>query len=135
MMEPFIPKDLLKRRMAHKRIDEVDTPSARKGRRAEWTAWAHIKTLGGSVDINMNVIGPDLVWVRDGFRKTVEVKSAIRGPRYWYVTAVRKNRRRDDYVAIVLPDNRVVLEPMSEHLANCAPCGTRSVTKLVRSCQ
>lgn len=118
----------------HKRIDQVTHPWNIKGRQAEWTAKAHFEALGYSVEINMKVAGSDLCVLKDGTLQTVEVKSAIgmKRERTWIVDKVKPNRVGDDLMAIVLPDGRVHVCAMHEHLAACSPSGFRTITKLIR---
>lgn len=72
--------------------------------------------------------GPDLVI---GKSVTVEVKGAnYHHGKSLRVCSVTPKRLRDDLVAIVMPDNRVIVETMTSHLSKCDKSGSRTVTHL-----
>lgn len=70
--------------------------------------------------------GPDMHIKRDDLILRVEIKKARYIKRSSSVHPVEPNRRHDDLIAIEFPSGYVLIEPMENHLAMCAPNGTRS---------
>jgi hypothetical protein len=104
-----------------------------KGKRTEDIARKHIESLGYIHTVQTTALGPDIVGWRDGAAFFFEVKPARQTQRNCFVTGpVMPNRREDHFVAIVLPNKKVFVFPMHEHLSACGPSGVRVVTKLVR---
>lgn len=56
----------------------------------------------------------------------IEVKKARSVKRSMAVHPVEPARRGDDLIAIEFPSGYVLIEPMQNHLKNCAPSGSRS---------
>jgi len=82
--------------------------------------------------------GPDIIATDpNGKSITIEVKLAHeiitkRGLKQYIVGMVRKDRKNDDFIAIVFNDKRIFIEPMSTHLSKCFIDNSRSVTELIR---
>lgn len=76
--------------------------------------------------------GPDLTIAAKGKSYRVEVKKVIISRKSCSVKAISKNAKHCDAIAILLPNNKVILQPMIEHLKLCSKSGLRSVTNLVR---
>lgn len=76
--------------------------------------------------------GPDLTIAKGGRSYRVEIKKAIVGEKHCTVKAIQQKSRHCDAVGILFPNNRVVLQPMKEHLLLCSKSGIRSVTNLMR---
>ncbi len=78
-----------------------------------------------------NANGPDITITRGGRAYTVEVKKAkITKRNSLQVPPIEPRRRNDDLVAIVLPNYKVLLQPMSEHLSLCTAKGYRTLSGL-----
>ena len=78
--------------------------------------------------------GPDVIFNTGNIKWSVEVKVANKNGERWRVNGVRPSRRNDDLIAIVLPNKRVHIEPMSDHLAQCVKSdGSRSIRHLILS--
>lgn len=125
--------DLRKKRGTKPRLDS-DSPIIKSAVRAEKIAAEHFRSIGWSVEHGHGA-GPDLIisgWAGGSARASVEVKQAFRGTRCWLVPFVKPNRRSDDFVAIVLPNGKVIVEKMSEHLSKCGNYGNRAVTAMVK---
>lgn len=105
------------------------------GRDAERYVEAYLKELGfQNVRIGLGTYGPDITFEDAGKTISVEVKTArlVARPSCWGVERVRHTRINDDMIAIVLPDGKVVLESMKDHLSKCTVRGRRSITQMVR---
>lgn len=115
-------------------LDEVTTWHIAKARRAERVAMRHFERIGYEVEITRGV-GPDLKISLLGAQKTVEVKSTCKNTSgvSWFVAPVEDARRGDDFIAIVLPDDAVVVNRMAEHLALCRPSGGRTITEIIKA--
>lgn len=115
-------------------IDESKSWRHQKGRAAEKLVAQHYEREGWKVQLS-NGWGPDLTICNGSRTWTVEVKTVTqvrrKGRHYWYVPPPMPNRRGDDFIAIVLPDGSILIEPMCEHLAKCNRSFTRYVTSLV----
>ena len=118
--------------------EECKTKHIARGVASEKIAEEHFKKLGFSVK-RVDTVGPDLICsIGDGWKTTVEVKtvcrSEARGVVWWHVNPVLKNRRSDDLVAFVLPNERVYIDSMKNHLRHCHKNGTgsRVITAIVR---
>lgn len=70
--------------------------------------------------------GPDLHVQKDDVIFRVEVKKARSVSRSMAVHPVEEDRCHDDLIAIQFPSGYVLIEPMQDHLKNCAPSGSRS---------
>lgn len=116
--------------------EQTQNKNVQRGRATEKIAKEYFESLGFTVS-QADIKGPDLVLTlpeRPDFMKTVEVKPARRNgkaPNAYRVDRVCRNRRDDDFIAIVMPNGTIWIEPMDEHLKKCGPGGWRSVTKLV----
>lgn len=88
--------------------------------------------MGFKVD-HTNGQGPDLIIHMPYGEITVEVKSVTvsKIDNSAMVSKVQKNRLKDDYVAIVLPNNKVMIQPMKEHLSQCSKSGDRHIRRFV----
>lgn len=84
-----------------------------------------------NVRLHETLHGPDIICEKAGRLLFVEVKAAYTNGSSWMVTSVYPNRRGDDFVAIVLPGGKVILDSMRNHLAAYGD-GPASVTALVR---
>lgn len=115
-------------------VDNSTIPTVVKGRKAERTVERHLKFLGYTEIQLTRFRGPDIKCKSpDGVSLTIEVKSTSRSGAYWCVGRVSQPRRSDDLIAIVLPNEKVLMEPMREHLSKCHGSGsTRCITLLVR---
>lgn len=72
--------------------------------------------------------GVDLFAIKKDYALSVEVKKATypnKKANVLRVRAVEKKRLSDDLIAIVLPNNYVLIEPMRDHLKCCSKDGTR----------
>ena len=113
---------------------ESTAPIIKSAVRAERIAAEHFRCAGWVVEHGHGA-GPDLlIWLPDDpqNKRSVEVKQAFRATRCWQVSFVKEKRRGDDFVAIVLPNTRVHVEKMTEHLSKCGNYGNRSVTAIVK---
>jgi len=70
--------------------------------------------------------GPDLHIEKNGVILRVEIKKARPIKRSMAVHPVEHNRIHDDLICIEFPSGYVLIEPMKDHLENCAPNGSRS---------
>jgi hypothetical protein len=70
--------------------------------------------------------GPDVHVEKSGVIFRVEIKKARNMKRSTSVHPVEPKRRHDDLICIEFPSGYVLIEPMADHLKNCAPNGTRS---------
>lgn len=104
----------------------------KKAKHTERIAQTYLETLGYTDFVQAMGVGPDLTAMRYGTAFTFEVKPTRRtGVNSFSVAAVSPPRRNDDFVAIVLPNERTLLFTMEEHLAACSISGTRNVRALV----
>jgi Holliday junction resolvase-like predicted endonuclease len=79
--------------------------------------------------------GIDIVAMKDGKVLLIEVKKAKRHNRAWQVDPVsEKQKTTCNTIAIVLPDDTVLYEPMSQHIKLCAKNGMRYLTEMVNLC-
>lgn len=100
--------------------------------RCELVAAEFFRSLGFSVEVGHGA-GPDLFCEAGNLSYTVEVKKAGLNSRRWRVGNVKPARKKDDLVAIVLPNGRVYIDSMEHHLDACTPRdGSRSVTRIVK---
>ena len=51
---------------------------------------------------------------------------------YWAIEKVQPNRKKDNFIAFVLPNRRVYIDSMSHHLSKCSKGGIRGITSIVR---
>jgi len=70
--------------------------------------------------------GPDLHIEKEGIIFRVEIKKARKIKRSMAIHPVEHNRIHDDLICIEFPSGYVLIEPMKDHLENCAPNGSRS---------
>lgn len=70
--------------------------------------------------------GPDIEAIRsDGKTFRIEVKKARPQNKSYAVHPVEPLRKHDDLIAIEFPSGYVLIEPMKDHLKNCAKAGGR----------
>lgn len=108
----------------------------RPGRKEEIIAATHLIASGyRGVTLGRGNHGPDVTFESDGVTLSVEVKKAHPNAKVtsWHVGAVYKTRLNDHFVAIVLPNEKVLLFTMAEHLSQCSENGRRAVTNLVKT--
>lgn len=70
--------------------------------------------------------GPDVHVEKNGVIFRVEIKKARIMKRSMAVHPVEHNRIHDDLICIEFPSGYVLVEPMKDHLNNCATSGSRS---------
>jgi len=70
--------------------------------------------------------GPDLHIIKDDVIFRLEIKRARKAKRSMQVRPVEELRKHDDLIAIEFPSGYVLIEPMQDHLRNCAPSGSRN---------
>lgn len=99
--------------------------------RCEMLAATFFRELGFSVE-EMHGAGPDLFCEIGSLSYSVEVKKAHINSRRWRTSKVTLRRKSDDLVAIVLPNGRVYIDSMKNHLKHCAGDGTRAITPIVK---
>lgn len=99
-----------------------------KGRQAERIVEKFFLEEGFEVAITKNN-GPDLVVKTRESEFKVEVKSVTFDRGSYFVSRVCNKRTSDDYIAIVLDENRIIFSKMGDHLAKCAPSGSRRMTE------
>lgn len=98
---------------------------------AEKIAQKRFEDLGFSVK-RVEVIGPDLTCKLGDWTYTVEVKRATYKGRSWKVAHVRPNRKKDDLIAMVLPNGYVYIDSMENHLSKCTKYGSRAISGIVK---
>lgn len=83
-------------------------------------------------DINKdNANGPDLTIAKNGRSFRVEIKKACKSTRSYKVTPVGKSGKSCDVIIIILPNKKLIIQPMEDHMALCSKNGHRFITKLV----
>ena len=94
-------------------------------------AW--LETVGAIVaEVNHpSTNGIDLTAIKNNKSYTFEVKTAIFSARTWKINPVNTSGKKCDFIAIVLPDNHVIFEPMQNHLLQCNNNGIRTITNSV----
>jgi Holliday junction resolvase-like predicted endonuclease len=102
------------------------------GNWGEQVAREHLEALGYRVLWQARSGGPDLVCEKDGQVIAAEVKTARDAGQCWKTAPVHPLRRLDDMVAIVMPNRKVHVCSMAEHLAAADRSTRRSVSQLVR---
>ena len=112
---------------------ESKNPLPRRAVEVELKAKAFFERVGCKVRHGHGV-GPDLFVRRGGGPElTVEVKPVQKTKSgSYFVSKVKPARMNDNWIAIVLPNGRVVLDDMQEHLKKCGKAGYRTVTALVK---
>lgn len=75
--------------------------------------------------------GVDLFIARKGVVRAVEVKSVVHSTRAFRVKPC-SNPTRCDFIAMVYGE-RVIVQPMGDHLLCCSKDGSRAVTKLIEA--
>jgi hypothetical protein len=121
------------RRRGIRSLDDIPNHNVQVNRKAEREVERFLKGNGFEVLGLTTTKGPDVV-VRKGKRTLyVEVKRVFRmkHSNTWRVTGVEPARRNDDFIAMVFPNKRIVLERMDRHLKKCAPSGIRTVTEMM----
>lgn len=119
----------------------TQTAAVRKGRAhlvraqsAEDIVVAHFEGRGFTVfdrgDACAN--GHDMTIAKGGHSWRVEVKAATFSKGSHVVKPVKETRRGDDLVAMVTLGDRVIVQPMKDHLACCSEDGSRRITDLVK---
>jgi hypothetical protein len=119
---------------------QVKTPTAtrpprnnyNKAKVTERIARSHIERLGYADIVQTTSTGPDLIGFKDGRAWMFEVKGTFRWGNKWVTNPVLPARIKDHFIAIVLPNGFVYVEPMAAHLRSCHPSGIRDVTRLVQ---
>ena len=114
-----------------KDMDLISSQSHARGRQAEYLVAGWLMGLGKrSVKINDSMSGPDVTYEENGKTITVEVKRAVKYPRrghdYWLAEKVRENRKADDFLIFVGPNNEVCMSAMADHLKKCRKDGRRN---------
>lgn len=85
-------------------------------------------------DINKDTTnGPDLTIAKNGKSFRVEIKKACKSTRAYITTPVGKSGKQCDLIIIILPNEDLIIQPMSEHLKLCAKNGSRAITQLVEA--
>lgn len=75
-----------------------------------------------------NENGPDLWVTQNGKPYSIEIKNCKTTKRNSVqVPPVEKNRRNDDFIAIIHPSGYVLFELMEDHLKCCTPKGYRTL--------
>jgi len=75
-----------------------------------------------------NENGPDIIVIKNKKPFKVEVKKCrITKRNSVQVPPVEKNRKQDDFIAIIHPTGYVLFEPMENHLKNCTSKGYRTL--------
>ncbi|RTL05285.1 hypothetical protein EKK58_08480 [Candidatus Dependentiae bacterium] len=75
-----------------------------------------------------NENGPDIWVLKNGVPYSIEVKKCkITKRNSVQVPPVEKNRRNDDFIAIIHPSGYILFEPMKHHLSSCTPKGYRTL--------
>ena len=70
--------------------------------------------------------GSDIFAIKNDYVLSVEIKNAIKASKTRNVLRVRAvSRVNDDLIAIVLPNDYVLVEPMRDHLKCCGKNGER----------
>lgn len=80
-----------------------------------------------------NANGPDLTIARNGKTYRVEIKKACKSTRCWKTTPVGKSGRNCDLIVILLPNHKLLIQPMKDHLALSSKSGHRFITELVEA--
>jgi hypothetical protein len=122
-----------KRRGWKPRSTEHWSPTVSKAVWAEELAQKKFESLGMVVD-RTKYHGPDLICKIGDWVYTVEVKRARKPTRSntWVCDLVYGERRKDDLIAIVMPNGHVCIDDMNMHLAKCMKNGQRTISKLVK---
>jgi len=109
-------------------------PSYEKGKQAEQVAAKYIESIGYRQIQLTKSAGPDIIAWKDNAQFFFEVKPARKHSRTcWYANAVTPDRKKDHFVLIVLPNNQVFLETMSEYLGKCLRDGKRNLSNYIRT--
>ena len=125
------------KRTGHGRKDDSTFAKNIKSKNAEMIAEKHFQSLGFKVN-RVNYTGPDLFCDMGKFRWTVEVKRArdVHPKNHpgstWVSDRVHPKRQKDDLIAFVLPNNRVYIDSMENHLKHCHGGGGRTITAIVK---
>lgn len=117
----------------NKTMDNISFPKLKKAREAERCVESYYNNLGYKTKIN-NGAGPDLIiYPKNEKPFSVEVKTITRKKRCnsYQIGSVKKDRRKDDLLAIVFPKKKIYFEPMKKHLIQCSKSGVRTVTNIV----
>lgn len=81
---------------------------------------------------NDSANGPDLTIAKHGRTYRVEIKKALLSKKSCHVKSVKGSGLLCEAIGILLPNDRVILQSMKDHLSLCCNSGTRSITDLVR---
>lgn len=76
--------------------------------------------------------GHDLTIEKKGVTYRVEVKKAIVRDKNICTEPVGSSGIKCEAIAILLPNDSVLLQPMNDHLSLCSKTGLRAITHLVR---
>lgn len=76
--------------------------------------------------------GPDLTIAKNGRSFRVEVKKVLMSKKSCAVKPVQRSAKQCDAIALLLPNDILILQPMYEHAKLCSASGQRSLTNLVR---
>jgi Holliday junction resolvase-like predicted endonuclease len=108
-----------------------------KKNRAEKIVRRNLVEMGFSLDNQRDERhnGIDIVAMKEGKVLLIEVKKAKRHNRAWQVDSISaKQKTTCNTIAIVMPDDTVLYEPMSQHVKLCAKNGMRYLTDMVNLC-
>lgn len=79
-----------------------------------------------------NSNGPDIVAKKNSRAYTFEVKKAsVKKSKSVQCPPVEINRMHDDYIIIEFPSGYILIEPMQDHIRNCAASGCRSFNGII----
>jgi hypothetical protein len=118
----------------HKDRSEVTDHKNLKGFLAERVVKEFFEKNGYQV-VQTSCRGPDLVLSKNGVSYTCEVKVATRhmDSDHWFCSPIYPKRRKDDLMAIVLPGDKIHVEPMEAHLLACSISGRRRLTDIIKA--
>lgn len=80
-----------------------------------------------------NANGPDITIAKNGRSFRAEIKKACKSSRAWKTTPVGPSGKKCELIIIVLPNEEILIQPMSEHLRLCSKGGWRFITELVEA--
>jgi hypothetical protein len=127
-------RGLMRIRKGHQHRNLSINPQTKTAVDSEKAAERRFSDLGFKVKRTEHT-GPDLICSMGLFTWTVEVKRAFKHNKNrnsWRVQHVTPNRKKDDLLAIVLPNGYVYIDSMENHLKNCKSHGFRTVTPIVK---
>lgn len=98
---------------------------------SEKKAGEFFRSLGFEVE-HTESYGPDLRCKIGDIEWTIEVKRCSKSSGSWRTGKVRVARKKDDLVAIVLPNGRIYVDSMTNHLKQSDVSDRRIVTRIVK---